>query len=902
MHSPGITDFAHLLFFRFTDFAFLVKISSLIYVSTALLLGVLTLAYYYFYSKRLSLNKKPNQKKTPLLHQDQNLNNLQMSVVGIDFGSLNTVVAVARNRGIDVITNETSNRATPSLVSFGEKQRFLGEGAKTLEISNFKNTVASLKRLSGRKFNDPEVQSNEKTFVNAKVIETSRGECGVSVNFKNEQEEFSYTQLSAMFLTKVKDFTSAELGIPVSDCVISCPVWFTDAQRRAILDASHVAGLNCLRLLNDTTACALGYGITKTDLPDVAADEKLKPRIVTFVDVGHSSCQVTVVSFVKGKLTILGTAYDRNLGGRDFDQVITEHFIKEFNAKYKLKIHENAKATFRLRAGAERVKKILSANSTAPFNIECLLDDKDVSAMVKREDFEEMCVEFMKRFTKPVTDALAAAKVTTDDVDFVELVGGSTRIPMIKEHLCKIFGGTVDGPNKLAFTLNQDEAVARGCAFQCAIMSPVFKVRDFTVQDINTHPIELHWESAQMPDPKKGEKNVTYMEAFGPNISIPSLKAVTLSRALRNKELGKANSVSMNISAVYGDEKKLPTGTSTLIGSWVMDGIQRLPVKEGEKDNQLKANIKIKARLDGNGLVNVESAEQLEEVIVPIEESKDSNKPADELVDTKTKTKKIIKKHPLTVTGTTASATPELLADWLQSEGNMSASDRLVIDTAERRNALEEYVYETRSKLSDQWNEFVVEAEREKFTEVLNNTEDWLYGEGEDVSKSVYIEKLVELRKTGDPIASRFIQSEERPYAEKEFREAINGIILDVQADDGRYEHIAKEELDELVSNAQKRVEWLNEQVAKQNDLPKSSVPILTAEKIRAEQTSLKTAAHKVLSKPKPKPAPKEEPKVEKETAAEDVPMEDAPPLEEVPGDEIAEEEAPKEGLSMDLD
>ena len=161
-----------------------------------------------------------------------------------------------------------------------------------------------------------------------------------------------------MFLNKVKDFTAVELKDSVNDVVISCPGWYTDRQRRAVLDAASIANLKCLRVMNDLTAAALGYGITKTDLPDQTVNQNAKPRIVCFVDLGHSSYQVSIVSLVKGKLLVKGTAYDRNLGGRDFDEALVEKFVKEFNAKYKFDLNASAKAKFRLRTAVEKVKKV----------------------------------------------------------------------------------------------------------------------------------------------------------------------------------------------------------------------------------------------------------------------------------------------------------------------------------------------------------------------------------------------------------------------------------------------------------------------------------------------------------------------------------------------------------------
>ncbi|KAJ3293699.1 adenyl-nucleotide exchange factor sse1 [Borealophlyctis nickersoniae] len=856
-----------------------------------------------------------------------------MSVVGIDFGNLNTVVAVARNRGIDVIVNEVSNRATPSLVSFGEKQRYLGEMAKTQELFNFKNTVSSLKRLIGRPYSDPEIQQVEKKFVNANLVEGERGEVAASVWFQNDQRTFSLTQITGMFFGKVKEFTSAELKIPVTDVVISCPTWFTDRQRRAILDAAQIQNLNVLRIMNDTTASALGYGITKTDLPEATA----KPRNVVFVDIGHSSYQVAVVSFVKGKLIVKGTAFDRNFGGRDFDEVLAQRFIQEFNAKYKMDIASSAKATFRLRQACERVKKTLSANAIAQLNVECLLDDKDVSANVQRADFEEWVGPILSRLLGPLEAALAAAGIAKEDVDFVELIGGSTRIPAIKSALAKFFGGNDEGKvglvtpvrptfpktviyllvNKLSTTLNQDEAVARGCALQCAILSPVFKVRDFSVQDWNTYPIELSWDPSLAPAPKAGEAAETKMDAFPVGNAVQSTKILTFYRTLKDSEINATQdrSVSLAVSGDYGEgavQRGFPVGCGKHIGQWTLNGIKRVQ-SSGEGD--AKATIKIKAKLDYSHVLSVESASQIEELVVPVEEEKKEEKKEEEKKEEATpmetdenpgtpeangkpatpppagaKTKKVIKKHDLTITAETFSASLPLLTKWQQAEGEMQSMDRLIMDTAEARNALEEYVYETRSKLEMAWTEYVTDSDRSAIMKACNDMEEWLYGEGEEQTKSVYIEKLQELRKLGDPIKRRYLEAEERPAAVKRFRDYVNSVIVSVTAADERYAHISKEELDKVLKECQSKLDWLNNAVAKINEAPKHVDPPVTVAEINRQLDLLQLFVNPILNRPKPAPK-KEEPKKE-ETGKK----EDAKPEEK----KAEEAEKPAEDMEVD--
>ncbi|KAJ2808914.1 adenyl-nucleotide exchange factor sse1, partial [Coemansia furcata] len=304
-----------------------------------------------------------------------------MSVVGFDIGNLQSVIAVARNRGIDIVGNEVSNRATPTMVSFGDKQRYIGESAKNQEMSNFKNTMGAIKRLIGRSYSEPEVRDFEAQFIGCQLCDVD-GEVGVEVNYLNEPTKFSATQLYAMYLGKLRDTTTKEIGGTMSDVVISVPGWYTDRQRRAVQQASRIAGLNCLRVLNDSTAAALGYGITKSDLPEETA------RNVVFVDLGHSSFSVSVVAFKKGELKVKSVAYERSVGGRSFDQALLDHFIEVFNDKYKIDIRSNSKAQVRLRAACEKLKKVLSANTQAPITVENLMNDIDASAMYSREELE----------------------------------------------------------------------------------------------------------------------------------------------------------------------------------------------------------------------------------------------------------------------------------------------------------------------------------------------------------------------------------------------------------------------------------------------------------------------------------------------------------------------------------
>ncbi|KAI5779250.1 heat shock protein 70 family [Geopyxis carbonaria] len=654
-----------------------------------------------------------------------------MSVVGVDFGALSTVIAVARNRGVDVITNEVSNRSTPSIVAFGPKSRYLGETAKTQEISNLKNTIAGIKRLAGRKFNDPELEY-ERQFISAELVEAKGGEVGAKVQYMGHEEIFTGTQLIAMFLSKIKQTASTELKLPVSDIVLSVPPWFTDPQRRSIMDAADIAGLKLLRLMNDTTATALGWGITKLDLP---APEETARR-VCFVDIGHSNYTVSVVSFRKGELTVLATTYDRHFGGRNIDKALIDHFAVEFKEKYKIDIMTNSKAYFRVAAAVEKLKKVLSANAQAPINVESVMNDVDASSMLKREDLEALIAPLLERVTIPLENALKEAGLTKDDIDAIELVGGCTRVPSIKERIAEFFG------KPLSFTLNQDEAIARGCAFACAILSPVFRVRDFSVHDILLHPIEFTWEqSSDIPDED------TSLTVFNKNNAVPSTKILTFYR----KE-------PFALEAKYAEPENLPGKMSPHIGRFSIKGVQ--PDPKGEF-----MICKLKARVNLHGVLNVESGYYVEEVEVEEEIKEEGDAMDTDANDDKPKktrkVKKQIKKGELPVISATATIDSTVKEAYNERENSMFMEDKLVADTEDRKNALEEYIYEIRGKIDDLYASFASDDEKSRIKNSLEEAENWLYDEGEDTTKAIYIAKMEELRSVVGPVRQRYFDKEE---------------------------------------------------------------------------------------------------------------------------------------------
>ncbi|XP_022716101.1 heat shock 70 kDa protein 16 isoform X2 [Durio zibethinus] len=460
-----------------------------------------------------------------------------MSVVGFDIGNENCVIAVAKQRGIDVLLNDESKRETPAVVSFGEKQRFMGSAGAASATMNPKSTILQVKRLIGRKFSEPDLEKELNLF----PFETFEGPDGgilIRLQFLGEVHEFTPVQILGMLLSHLKQIAEKNLEMPVSDCVIGIPSYFTDLQRHAYWDAAVIAGLKPLRLLHDCTATALGYGIYKTDFSDSG------PIYTVFVDVGHCDTQVCVASFETGQMKIISHAFDRSLGGRDFDEVLFNYFASQFKEQYNIDVYTNIKASIRLRASCEKLKKVLSANAEAQLNIECLMNEKDVRGFIKREEFEKLSSDLLERISVPCHKALADSGLTLGKINSVELVGSGSRIPAITRILASIFNRE---PSR---TINASECVARGCALQCAMLSPIFRVREYEVQD--SLPLSIGFSSDRGP-----VCTLSNGVLFPKRHPFPSLKILTLHRTN-----------TFHMEAFYVNPNELPSGLSPQINTF----------------------------------------------------------------------------------------------------------------------------------------------------------------------------------------------------------------------------------------------------------------------------------------------------------------------------------------------
>uniref|UniRef100_A0A8C1YTP6 Heat shock protein 4b n=1 Tax=Cyprinus carpio TaxID=7962 RepID=A0A8C1YTP6_CYPCA len=681
-----------------------------------------------------------------------------MSVVGFDVGFLSCYVAVARAGGIETAANEYSDRSTPACVSFGPRNRSIGAAAKSQMVTNCKNTVQGFKRFHGRAFSDPFVQNLRSSLV-YDLSQMPSGRTGIKVMYMEEEKVFSIEQITAMLLTKLKETAESALKKPVADCVISVPCFYTDAERRSVIDAAQIAGLNCLRLMNETTAVALAYGIYKQDLP--APEEK--PRTVVFVDIGHSGYQVSVCAFNKGKLKILATAFDPEMGGKDFDERLVKHFCEEFAVKYKLDVRSKPRALVRLYQECEKLKKLMSANSSdLPLNIECFMNDIDVSSKLNR--YEQKKQDFWM-----------------DDIHAVEIVGGASRMPAIKERINKFFG------KEPSTTLNADEAVARGCALQCAILSPAFKVREFSITDVVAFPISLKWNSA-------AEDGVSDCEVFPKNHASPFSKVLTFYRR-----------EPFSLEAYYSCPKELPYPDPT-IGQYIIQKV--IPQASGES-----SKVKVKVRVNVHGIFSVSSASLVEvQKSEEEEESMDTDKMQVDPDEQKTP------------------GTGE------QEDGEKKAG------TEEMERCLTAVC--------------VLLQDRDALSLKLEDTEVWLYEDGEDQPKQVYVDKLIDLKSLGQPIQDRYTEFEERPRAFDELGRQLQQYMKIVEAyktKEELYDHLEEAEVQKVDRMVNDVMIWMNSKMNQQSKQSLAIEPVVKTTEIQAKTRELFSTCNPIVTKPKPK-------------------------------------------------
>ncbi|KAJ3704538.1 hypothetical protein LUZ61_008243 [Rhynchospora tenuis] len=401
--------------------------------------------------------------------------------IGIDLGTTYSCVGVWQHGRVEIIANDQGNRTTPSCVAFTDTERHVGDAAKNQIDMNPTNTVFTVKRLIGRRFSDPSVQSDIKLWPFA-VVKGPADKPQIVVKHKGEEKKFYPEEISSMILSKMKEIAEAYLACPVKKAVVTVPAYFNDAQRRATKDAGLIAGLNVMRIMDEPTAAAVAYGFDK--ISSNSAEKK-----VFIFDLGGGTFDVSLLAVMNGVFEVKATAGDTHLGGEDFDDRLVNHFIDEFKRKYKKDITTNPRALRRLRSACERAKRNLSFLTQTVVEVDSLYEGIDFCSRISQARFEELNMDLFTKCMELVEKCLKDASTDKASVDVVVLVGGSTRIPKVQQLLNNYFGG-----KQLSKGINPDEAVAYGATVQAAKLTGQGsrEVQDLVLLDVTPLSLGIH--------------------------------------------------------------------------------------------------------------------------------------------------------------------------------------------------------------------------------------------------------------------------------------------------------------------------------------------------------------------------------------------------------------------------
>ncbi|KAJ7270749.1 Hsp70 protein-domain-containing protein [Mycena haematopus] len=826
------------------------------------------------------------------------------SVLAIDYGT-DWIKASVMSPGVpfDVLLNKDSKRKIQASVGWKKTDRLFGSDAFNLASRFPSDSFSSLKYLQAAPF-DSDIVSYYTTISTAEVIKTSRNTVALK---QSDGNEWSVEELVGMQFSYVKQLAEAVAGEKVTDVVIAVPPYFSQFQRDAVVDAVEVAGMRTLTLINDGTAVAVNYAMTRT-FPT--------PEYHIIYDAGASSIRATLVSFstpdtVSGtQIAVAGVGYDLATGGTELDRRLREILIEAFNTKHKKDIREDKRGMAKLWKEAGRVKAILSANNDATATVESLAWDIDFKTKVSRAEFETACEDLKDRYARPIEDALRNADLTLDNVTSVILTGGSTRTPMIQAAI-----RAAVGEDKIALNVNADEAAVLGAALHGAGLSRQFKTKNIKVTDIGLYDIQASYLAAASTP-----RTITSL-IFPAGSKVGTKKTLTFKR----KEDFVINFDYKDAVAPGFPKRFLEVGIegvaeaiANLTELGAMDPVVKATVSLSEsgfisvssavafgeiKDDSIAGKLKGFFGAGGSSAeaeISSEHSPPRESSTSSSESAKPSgatNSTPEKEKDKEEKKKATPKDNTITLNITVVFPTiPPMTADHKKNARSrlraIDLDEAAVARKEEARNSFEGYLYRMRDLLDEEnrdtpFKHCSQEAERKAIAAKLDESFAWLHDKGDVAETSQFLDKRNALETLERPIIHRYKEIEAFPQALNNsqmwnwstrlfLQEARENMTIEAAAE--LPSKWTKEELDTLEKALKEHETWLNEWVEKQKEVKMNEDPVIETTEMKARAKVLETALMKLVKRKVPKTVKK---KKETTTATSEEPTSTSAAAEE---------------------
>ncbi|GMY26369.1 heat shock 70 kDa protein 17 [Fagus crenata] len=817
----------------------------------------------------------------------------QSAVSSIDLGSEWIKVAVVNLRPgqspISIAINEMSKRKSPALVAFHSDARLLGEEAAGLIARYPEKVFSQVRDMIGKPYSYTK-KLLDSMYLPFNIVEDSRGGVSFIIN-GDEASVYSVEELLAMTLGYAVNLAEFHSKVLVKDTVITVPPYFGQAERRGLVQAAQLAGINVLSLINEYSGAALQYGIDK--------DFSNGSRHVIFYDMGSSSTYAALVHYSAynakeygktvsvNQFQVKDVRWDSELGGQNMELRLVEYFADEFNKQVGngVDVRKSAKAMAKLKKQVKRTKEILSANTMAPISVESLYDDRDFRSTITREKFEELCEDLWEKSLIPLKEVLQHSGLKLNDIYAVELIGGSTRVPKLQAKLQEFLGR-----EELDKHLDADEAIVLGAALHAANLSDGIKLnRKLGMVDGSSYGFVFELDGPELlKDESTRQLLVQRMK------KLPS----KMFRSIIHKK-------DFEVTLAYDNEGLLPPGvTSPIFAQYDVSGLTDASEKYSSRNLSSPIKTNLHFSLSRSGILSLDRADAVIEISewveVPkknltvensttaspnitieagakntSEESNDDlhvdggiSNPSNSTVEehntadlgTEKKLKKRTFRIPLKIVEKTLGPGMPLSKESLvEAKRRLEALDKKDAErrrTAELKNNLEGYIYATKEKLetSEEFEQISTAEERESFKEKLDEVQEWLYTDGEDATAAEFQKRLDMLKDFGDPMFFRLKELTARPAAAEHARRYLVELQKIVQGWETKKSWLPKEKIDEVRSDADKFKTWLEEKEAEQKRTSGFSTPVFTSEEVYTKVFNLQDKVSNINRIPKPKP------------------------------------------------